>query len=247
MKPVTQPLVAAPLILRAGGVVARVRPWAFEPTVAHLVLYNQSRLPTPSDITGWIRELRLAGFDTHPHRCARDASWCPISTARVRGHPESGAARTHGDQLGCRYLVRRHVQRGASEGRRRQRREPGRCRRVRSRMVHRSCRDRRRPRGHSAPPCSLRASRTTRSSPTPSPVVTAGTDTSNAWRSHPPINSRATVRSWSATRCAGWRSWRVQRALVNTHIGNEAALALYHRFGFTDLNDRLHVYERRIE
>jgi ribosomal protein S18 acetylase RimI-like enzyme len=41
--------------------------------------------------------------------------------------------------------------------------------------------------------------------------------------------------------------WRVQRALVNTHIGNAAALALYHRAGFTDLSDRLHVYERRIE
>ena len=41
--------------------------------------------------------------------------------------------------------------------------------------------------------------------------------------------------------------WRVQRALVNTHVGNTAALALYHRFGFTDLADRLHVYERRIE
>ena len=41
--------------------------------------------------------------------------------------------------------------------------------------------------------------------------------------------------------------WRVQRALVNTHIGNDAALALYHRLGFIDLSDRLHVLERRIE
>jgi ribosomal protein S18 acetylase RimI-like enzyme len=41
--------------------------------------------------------------------------------------------------------------------------------------------------------------------------------------------------------------WRVRRALVNTHNGNDAALALYHRIGFTDLQDRLHVYERRIE
>ena len=41
--------------------------------------------------------------------------------------------------------------------------------------------------------------------------------------------------------------WRVQRALVNTHVGNDAALVLYHRLGFTDLSDRLHVFERRIE
>jgi ribosomal protein S18 acetylase RimI-like enzyme len=41
--------------------------------------------------------------------------------------------------------------------------------------------------------------------------------------------------------------WRVNRALVNTHTGNTAALALYHGLGFSDLGDRLHVYERRIE
>ena len=64
VKPAMQPLTGAPLILRAGNVVARVRPWAFEPNVAHLVLYNQTRLPTPSEIIGWIRELRTAGFDT---------------------------------------------------------------------------------------------------------------------------------------------------------------------------------------
>ena len=58
-----QPLTTAPLILRSGAVVARVRPWAFEPNVAHLVLYNQTRLPTPADITGWIGDLRTAGFD----------------------------------------------------------------------------------------------------------------------------------------------------------------------------------------
>jgi ribosomal protein S18 acetylase RimI-like enzyme len=41
--------------------------------------------------------------------------------------------------------------------------------------------------------------------------------------------------------------WRVHRALVNTHVGNAAALSLYHRFGFEDMAERLHVYERRIE
>ena len=63
-----QSLPTAPLILRAGNsaaqVVARVRPWAFEANVAHLVLYNQSRLPAPADIISWISQLRLAGYDT---------------------------------------------------------------------------------------------------------------------------------------------------------------------------------------
>ncbi|HEY0518006.1 MAG TPA: GNAT family N-acetyltransferase, partial [Ilumatobacteraceae bacterium] len=64
MKPAMQPLTSAPLMLRAGGVVARVRPWAFEPNVAHLVLYNHTRLPAPAEIIGWMKELAAAGFDT---------------------------------------------------------------------------------------------------------------------------------------------------------------------------------------
>ena len=57
-------VTSAPLILRPGAVVARVRPWAFEPNVAHLVLYNQTRLPTPADILGWVDQLRRIGYDT---------------------------------------------------------------------------------------------------------------------------------------------------------------------------------------
>ena len=44
--------------------MARIRPWAFEPNVAHLVLYNQTRLPTAADIVRWIEELRRVGYDT---------------------------------------------------------------------------------------------------------------------------------------------------------------------------------------
>ena len=60
---------SAPLILRAGGVVARVRPWAFEANVAHLVLYNQSRLPTPSDIIGVDQRAAHRRLRHRPHRC----------------------------------------------------------------------------------------------------------------------------------------------------------------------------------
>ena len=64
VKPAMHSVTGAPLILRAGGVVACVRPWAFEPNVAHLVLYNQGRLPRPADILAWIGDLGAAGFDT---------------------------------------------------------------------------------------------------------------------------------------------------------------------------------------
>jgi ribosomal-protein-alanine N-acetyltransferase len=36
------------------------------------------------------------------------------------------------------------------------------------------------------------------------------------------------------------------RVLVNTHVGNDAALALYRRFGFQPMHDRLTVYERHL-
>ena len=40
--------------------------------------------------------------------------------------------------------------------------------------------------------------------------------------------------------------WRCARVLVNTHVDNTAALALYHRMGFVTLPDQLRVFERRL-
>ena len=81
----------------------------------------------------------------------------------------------------------------------------------------------------------------------PFPVVTAATDTSNDSPSSPEHQHQGHGLSLVTDSLRWMARWRVQRALVNTHIGNDAALALYHRLGFTDLNDHLHVYERRIE
>ena len=45
--------------------------------------------------------------------------------------------------------------------------------------------------------------------------------------------------------CLSWAArWRAERVLVNTHVGNEAALHLYERAGFHRLAERLHVFER---
>ena len=68
-----QSVTSAPLILRAGERWSLAcRPWAFEANVAHLVLYNQTRLPTPSDILGWVRAT-AHGSDTTPSAPARSA------------------------------------------------------------------------------------------------------------------------------------------------------------------------------
>jgi ribosomal-protein-alanine N-acetyltransferase len=48
--------------------------------------------------------------------------------------------------------------------------------------------------------------------------------------------------------CLAWAArWHAERVLVNTHVGNDAALALYANAGFHRLAERLHVFERVFE
>jgi ribosomal protein S18 acetylase RimI-like enzyme len=242
---VTQPLVAAPLILRAGGVVARVRPWAFEPNVAHLVLYNQSRLPTPSDITSWIQQLRLAGFDNIrtgalgtqagalfqrlgfeviqslvllEHTAISSVaitSGASPGAVRLKVEDDSAASRVDVAAFGPGWCIDRV---GIGDVRAATPRQRARCVRVGDEIVAYSISGRDGRNGY---------------------IQRLAVSPAHQQQGHGAVLVSDAMR---------WMSrWRVQRALVNTHIGNEAALALYHRFGFSDLEDRLHVYERRIE
>lgn len=246
VKPAMQPLTTAPLILRAGGVVARVRPWAFEVNVAHLVLYNQSRLPTPAEIIGWTDELRGAGYDTirtgalgvqAGARFERlgfesvqslvllehTAIGSVAVTSTIDSAPTVRLAAEE-DPVASRIDV-------AAFG-------PGWCiDRVGIGDVRTAT-----PR-HRA--------RAVRVNGDLVAYAISGRDGRNGY-----IQRLAVLPDHQhhghGLRLVGdslrWMArWRVRRALVNTHIGNEAALALYHRLGFTDLSERLHVYERRIE
>jgi ribosomal protein S18 acetylase RimI-like enzyme len=237
-----QPLAAAPLTLRAGGVVARVRPWAFEPTVAHLVLYNQSRLPTPSDIVGWIRDLRLAGYDSIrtgalgvqagarferlgfeavqslvllEHTSIGSAATAAGDTTRLSTEHDDEASRIDVAAFGPGWGMDR-IGIGDVRAATPRHRARGVC--LGSELVAYSISGRDGRNGY---------------------IQRLAVSPAHQQQGHGAALVGDSLR-WMAR-------WRVQRALVNTHIGNEAALALYHRFGFTDLSDRLHVYERRIE
>lgn len=246
-----QPLSGGPLILRAGGVVARVRPWAFEPTVAHLVLYNQSRLPTPSDITGWINDLRTFGYDTvrtgalgaqagarferlgfeaiqslvlleHTSIGSSASTATPSKSSRdsvatVRLAPDDDAAASRVDVEA--FGAGWCIDRvGLGDVRSATPRHRARAIRVDQQIVA---------------------------------YIISGRDGRNGYVQRLAVSPAHQNHGFGralVTDSLRWMArWRVQRVLVNTHIGNDTALALYHRLGFTDLGDRLHVFERRIE
>jgi ribosomal protein S18 acetylase RimI-like enzyme len=237
-----QHLSAAPLILRAGGVVARVRPWAFEPNVAHLVLYNQAKLPAPADILTWISELRLAGYDTirtgalgvqagaRFERLGFEAIQSLVLLEHTAIGSVGGASRRTVRLAVDDDLVASRVDVAAFG--------PGWCiDRVGIGDVR------------SATP--RHRARAVRGDNTIVAYAISGRDGKNAYIQRLAVSPDHQHKGHGMALVSDalrWMArWRVQRALVNTHVGNDAALALYHRFGFTDLADRLHVYERRIE
>jgi ribosomal protein S18 acetylase RimI-like enzyme len=237
-----QSVPGVPLILRGGSVVARVRPWAFEPNVAHLVLYNQTRLPTPSDIIGWISELRVAGYGAVrtgalgvqagarferlgfesiqslvllEHTSISSVTATPVGAVRLTTGGDGEASRVDVAAFGAGWCIDRV---GIGDVRSATPRHRARAVRVDDGIVA---------------------------------YAISGRDGRNGYIQRLAVHPDHQHRGHGATLVGDslrWMTrWRVQRALVNTHIGNSAALALYHRFGFTDRGDRLHVYERRIE
>jgi ribosomal protein S18 acetylase RimI-like enzyme len=222
--------------------VARVRPWAFEPNVAHVVLYNQTRLPTPSDILGWVSDLRSAGYDTIrtgalgvqagarferlgfesiqslvllEHKTISSVAVTSTGTVRLNGDDDIEASRVDVAAFGAGWCIDRV---GIGDVRSATPRHRARAMRVDNRIVA---------------------------------YAISGRDGRNGYIQrlavHPDHQHQGLAAALVGDTLRWMARWRVQRALVNTHIGNDAALALYHRAGFTDLSDRLHVYERRIE
>jgi ribosomal protein S18 acetylase RimI-like enzyme len=246
VKPAMQPLTSAPLILRAGGVVARVRPWSFEPNVAHLVLYNQSRLPTPSEITRWISDLRNAGYDT-------------IRTGALGVQAGARFERLGFESVQSLVLLEHTAISSVTVPRSKSPASPVRLPTENDGEASKVdvaafgsgwCVDRvgigdvrsATPR-HRARAIAAEGNLVA--------YAISGRDGRNGYIQRLAVSPAHQHHGYGSALVGDslrWMArWRVHRALVNTHIGNEAALTLYHRLGFVDLSDRLNVYERRIE
>ncbi|HEY4608637.1 MAG TPA: GNAT family N-acetyltransferase [Ilumatobacteraceae bacterium] len=246
MKPAMRSVGSAPLILRSGAVVARIRPWAFEPNVAHLVLYNQTRLPTPSDILGWIEELRRVGYET-----IRTGALSPQAGARFE---RLGFEAIQSLML----LEHRAVSsvsdlspKGAAPAVRLPPGADGAASRVDVAAFGPGWSIDRVGIGDVRAATPRHRARVVRVDGDIIAYAISGRDGRHGYLQRLAVAPAHQHRGHGATLVTDalrWMArWRVQRALVNTHVGNDAALTLYHRLGFTDLDDRLHVYERRIE
>ena len=214
--------------------------------MAHLVLYNQSRLPAPSDILRWISDLRVAGYDairTGALGVQAGARFERLGFESIQSlvlleHtsinsvdlslPEHAAdavrLASSDDETASRVDVAAFgagwcIDRvGIGDVRSATPRHRARAVRIDDQIAAYSISGRDGRNGY---------------------VQRLAVSPAHQHQGHGLVLVVDSLR-WMAR-------WRVQRVLVNTHIGNDAALGLYHRLGFTDLSDRLHVYERRIE
>lgn len=241
-----QPLNSAPLILRAGGVVARVRPWALESSVAHLVLYNQSRLPTPSEIGVWINALQTAGFDTV--RTGALGAQAGARFERLGFEPIQSLVLLEHNSINS---VRQAPVPSASRTVRLAPDDDGQANNVDVAAFGAGWSIDRVGIADVRAATPRHRARAIRSGEAIVAYSISGRDGRDGYIQRlavSPDHQHQGHGSALVTDSLRWMArWRVRRALVNTHVGNDAALALYHRLGFTDRSDRLQVYERRIE
>lgn len=231
---------AGALLLRGQSVTCRVREWPSQPGVAHLVLYQQTRLPSADDLARWCAQLRAAGFHT-----ARTSALMSGASARVHGagfEPVQELVLLQHDQPRAapppavpttRLLVGQHDAAGrvdlAAFGAQWSL-DPGAIDDVRHATP--------RHRGRSAGGTPLQA------------YAITGRDTRQGFLQrlavHPQHQGQGLGRALVLDSLRWLARWRVGRVLVNTPTDNEPALGLYESIGFRRLHDRLFVYERAL-
>jgi ribosomal protein S18 acetylase RimI-like enzyme len=231
------PASPTPMVLRGQGVTCRVREWPSQPRVAHLVLYQQSRLPSPDDLRRWCSELAESGFrSVRTSALARPAGvrvesvgFGPVQELVLLQHDEPRAVPAPKVPT-ARLLAAQHplaslVDRAAFG--------PGWS--LDPDAIDDVCHATPRHRGRAA------------GAPLQAYAVT-GRDSRQGFLQRlavDPAHQRQGLGRALVLDSLRWLArWRVGRVLVNTPTTNQGALALYESIGFRQLQDRLCVYER---
>jgi ribosomal protein S18 acetylase RimI-like enzyme len=234
------PASPTPMVLRGQGVTCRVREWPSQPRVAHLVLYQQARLPSPDDLKRWCDELAASGFQAaRTSALSRTAGvrvasvgFSPVQELVLLQHDEPRAAPSTSVST-SRLLVGDHA--------------------MASRVDHAAfgpgwsldpdaiadvCHATPRHRGRHAGGNPLQA------------YAITGRDSRQGFLQRlavDPMHQRQGLGRALVIDSLRWLArWRVGRVLVNTPTTNDGALALYESLGFRQLRDRLSVYERSL-
>lgn len=250
------PSVDEPVMLRGSGGAARVRPWPFQPTVAHLViLHQQQRLPSLADLGRWGEQLRSLGFTSVRTGAlavaaglrVETAGYTPVQELALLAHDHPGAGAAAASQVSSARtsrLTERHLEVASAID----------CAAFGSgwqldgASVADVCRATPRHRGrlaHYDAPGDTAGDTTG-----PAGYAITGRDARQGFLQR--LAVRPEVQGHGVGRllvhdCLQWLArWRVQRVLVNTATDNAAALALYERAGFHRLGERLRVYERSL-
>ncbi|MCO5329793.1 MAG: GNAT family N-acetyltransferase [Ilumatobacteraceae bacterium] len=243
----SRPGADAPLLLHGAGCTARVRPWPFQPDVAHLVLLRQARLPTPADLERWEVALRAVGYSSvrtgavgaAAAGCMERAGYHIAQELVLLQHDDP---RTAGHDANDGFTTRRltgaddpaasEVDCAAFGG---------------GWQLDAAAIDDVR---HATPRHRARGLHATAGQQRLDGYAITGRDARQGFLQrlavHPSVQGRGAGRHLVADSLHWLARWRVQRVLVNTPTGNDRALALYLAMGFHRLPERLRVYERSL-
>lgn len=232
-----------PFVLRGRGAACRIRPWSHDPDVAQMVFSSQRRLPTPADVQRWLDDLTSRGYTTvrtgalnsaqalllQPlgfvelqrlalleHRSPRDAAHAVAGTTRRLLQSDHLAASIV-DELAF----------GHPWG-------------LDTTAIADVCEATRRH----------RARWVTDAAGALVGYAISGRDSRVGFLQRLAVDPRAQRRGHGRALVVDslhWAArWRIERVLVNTHVGNTAALDLYASTGFERLDEELTVLERRL-
>jgi ribosomal protein S18 acetylase RimI-like enzyme len=219
-----------------------VRPWSFSTDIAHLVFYNQSRVPSPDDVRKWMAELSRLGYRSVrtgalglvgssvvaeldfqlvqtlallEHNDPASAPPTKVETSRLPFTRLQQASNTDVAAFGAVWGIDATTIADMST----------------ATPAHRM-----RSIGGNGP--------------TLNGYAVSGRDGRLGFLQRLAVDPAAQRRGIGSALVADslrWLArWRCARVLVNTHVDNTAALALYHRMGFVTLPDQLRVFERNL-